>query len=74
MQAEMIRRGFLNIQACVPSDWTDEQVIAFAEQDTPCGTKQGWHICKQGCDALGGMPERNPCTDRDGFVHILLNA
>lgn len=74
MKAEIIRHSFLSVQACVPSDWTDEQVIAFAETDTPCGTEQGWYICKQGCEALGGMPERNLCSENDGFVHLLLQC
>jgi hypothetical protein len=65
--------GSFDCQVCVPVDWTDEQVKAFADKENPSGTN-GWFIRKEGDKALAGQPERNPCTDRAGFVHIMLDA
>ena len=70
---QVTHRGVFDIQVCVPSNWTDEQVKVFASQ-VPCGTSDGWQIRKEGDDALKGDPERQPCHDREGFVHIMLDA
>ena len=74
MEAEVTRMGALDMQVCVPATWNDEQVKVFADNKNPCGTIKGWRIRREGDKALSGMPERNPCTDRDGFVHIMLDA
>lgn len=65
--------GLLDIQVCVPEDWTDEQVKSFADSNIPCGTN-GWFIRKEGDPDLSGDPERLPCAGRKGFVHIMLDA
>ena len=72
--AEVTRAGFLDMQVCVPSDWSDNKVVAFAESNNPCGTTGGWQIRREGDEALAGCAERVPCEDRDGFVHIMLDA
>jgi len=72
--AEVIRHGILSMQVCVPHDWDDEQVKDFAERECPCGTSNGWFIRKEGDKKLSGFPERNPCAERSGFVHIMLDA
>lgn len=71
---QVTRLGILDMQVCVPAEWTDSEVISFANTENHCGTENGWQIRRQGCPALGGMPERNPCNDRQGFVHIMLDA
>ncbi len=71
---EITRWGILSTQVCVPADFSDEQAIAFAEQTFPCGTVNGWQIRRAGDEALNGAPERMPCSDRDGCVHIMLDA
>ena len=73
-EAEVTRTGVLDMQVCVPKDWTDLQIKAFANTRNPCGTESGWQIRKEGDKQLGGMPERNPCSKRSGFVHIVLDA
>jgi hypothetical protein len=65
---------FLCMQVCVPADWTDDQASSFAERENPCGTQCGWVIRKSGDEALAGSPERMPCQDREGYVHIMLDA
>ena len=73
-QAKVIRRGAIDMQVCVPSDWTDQEVKAFAEAEYPCGTRHGWAIRKEGTASLGGDPERQPCSSRKKFVHVILDA
>lgn len=72
--AEITRRGVFDCQVCVPKDWTDEQVKAFADSNNWCGTENGWFIRRAGDRALSGSPERQPCLVRDGHVHIMLDA
>jgi len=74
MTAEVIARRALDMQVCVPDDWTDEQVKRFADQDNPCGTEFGWDIRKQGDALLGGDNERVACEQKAGHVHIVLDA
>jgi hypothetical protein len=58
------RAGVFNNQVCVPSDYTNNQVIRFLESEHPAGTSGGWFIQEE----LG----RVPCSERKGFVHIVL--
>lgn len=74
MTAQVTRRGMLDCQVCVPSDWTDAQAIEFAERANPCGTEHGWQIRREGDEALNDAPERMPCADRPDHVHIMLDA
>lgn len=74
MEAEVTQRGILDMQVCVPKDWTDEQVKVFAGDENPCGTSGGWFIRKEGNEYLSGAPERVSCAERDGYVHIMLEA
>lgn len=74
MSAEVTRRGALDMQVCVPSDWTDVDVKTFADQANCCGTEHGWSIRKEGDSALAGCRERVPCESRAGHVHIMLDA
>jgi hypothetical protein len=74
MTAAVTRHGGLDMQVCVPTNWTDEQAIEFAEREYPCGTEHGWSIRKQGDKSLAGADERVPCAERDGHVHIMLDA
>lgn len=74
MAAEVTIIGILDMQVCVPEGWTDDQVKEFAERENPCGTENGWIIRKEGDAALTGAPERQPCAERSGHVHIMLDA
>lgn len=73
-EAQVTYRGFLDSQVCVPAEWTDEQVLSFANDRNPCGTRNGWHIRREGDEALGGDPERVQCAERAGYVHIMVDA
>jgi len=74
MQAEVLNAGILSMQVCVPIGWTDCQVLIFANCANECGTENGWCIRKEGDRYLKGDPERNPCQERQGFVHVMLDA
>ena len=73
-KAQVTRQGMLDCQVCVPDDWTDEQVVAFANTENPCGTMNGWCIRREGDKALAGAHERVQCSGRSGFVHVMLDA
>lgn len=66
--------GLLTLQLCVPKDWTDEQIVGFANSDQPTGISSQWSIRKEGHPALDGTPERVDCTDRVGFIHVTLEC
>ena len=74
MSAEVTRAGALDMQVCVPSKWTNKQVVDFANRSNLCGTKNGWHVRKNGDRLLNGDPERQPCSGRVGYVHVMLDA
>ena len=74
MKAEVTKFGVLDMQVCVPKEWSDEEVLDFANTQNPCGTTNGWFIRKEGDKALGGDPERNQCAKYKGNVHIMLDA
>lgn len=74
MKPEITRTSILSMQVCVPKDWDDEKVRQFAESENPSGTSRGWQIRKEGDKMLLGAPERAACAERNGFVHIMLDA
>ena len=74
MTADIIRHGGLDMQVCVPVDWTDKQVLDFAGRENPCGTENGWLIRRHGDPGLAGADERVPCAGQAGHVHIMLDA
>lgn len=73
MKPEVTRTGALDMQVCVPADWTDEQVRDFANAENLCGTTHGWQI-RTNPEWLAGCPARNPCSKHEGKVHITLDA
>lgn len=75
-QAQVTRAGALDMQVCVPADWTDEQIKQFADAENECGTQNGWQIRRQGDKALAGANERVNCKGlgRERFVHLMLDA
>ena len=73
MTAEVTKVGVLDMQVCVPKEWTDEQVLEFAETKNPSGTN-GWFVRREGDKALNGDPERNQCNKHKDNVHIMLDA
>lgn len=74
MNAEVTRRGALDMQVCVPEKWKNKNVVEFANTHNLCGTRNGWVIRKQGSKYLAGDKERVACEERKGFVHIMLDA
>lgn len=73
-QAQVTKRGAMDMQVCVPADWSDEQVKEFADRENLCGTEHGWQIRRAGDPALAGCAERVQCQDDPNFAHIMLDA
>jgi hypothetical protein len=71
---QVTRTGMLDMQVCVPADFTDWQVEEFANTATPSGTEHGWHMRTADDPAQAGAPLRVPCRDREGHVHIMLSC
>lgn len=74
MKPEVTQRNALDMQVCVPAEFTDEQVVEFANTNNPSGLEAGWVIRKEGSPWLRGAPDRQPCRDRAGFVHVMLDC
>ncbi len=74
MDAQVTYRGALDMQVCVPEEWTDGDIKAFADRENPCGTENGWQIRREGDPALKGRPERVGCESVSQNVHIMLDA
>ena len=73
-EPKILWHGALDMQVCVPKEWTDEQVKEFADRANPCGTTNGWFIRKQGDKLLAGCNERVTCEKDGRFCHIMLDA
>lgn len=74
MSAEVTKTSLFNMQVCIPENWEDDEAMNFANKENPSGLDKGWYIQKQGHEALNGDNERVPCSDRSGFVHIMLEC
>ena len=70
---QVTRTGALDMQVCVPEDWTDEQIRVFANEQNLCGTVNGWQI-RTDAESLAGAPYRNPCANGNGMIHVTLDA
>lgn len=68
VKPEVIGIQICTMHVCVSDEWTNDQILAFAEGRNPCGTPNGWSIYTDGPD-----PERVACADRVGCVHIILS-
>jgi len=71
MTSEITRYRGVDMQVCVPDDWTEQAVIRFAEEQYPRAS--GWRVERAGEGPLGGG-RRVPCAVRTGHVHIVLGA
>jgi hypothetical protein len=68
--------GLFDMRVCVPWEWTDEEVTAFANEEHLCGTTKGWTIRKQSdYDEKGfDSKERVQCEEIKENCHIMLDA
>jgi hypothetical protein len=71
-EPQILVAKLLAMRVCVPSDFTDEQIIAFAEKQNPAGTSNGWVIARKGATALAGSEERIQCAEKPDCVHMVL--
>ncbi len=66
--ASLIRTTPLACQVCVPKEWTDEQIVKFANEENPAGTENGWKIRQL------GETTRVTCLDDEKFIHAVLEC
>lgn len=69
----VLRKGGSDIVVCVPKDWTDDKVKAYAETENPCGTEFGW-LMRTAKRPLPGAPYANQCEQFATHCHITLDA
>lgn len=69
--AEVTRYTIFVTQVCVPETWTDDQIVDFTNRMNPSGLENGWQIIRE---HRNGDPERNPCSERECFVHVALEC
>lgn len=76
MPATILQMGVLAVAVCVPKDWTEKQIIAFAEREYPCGTSAGWNIRREARaqELRSDQHERQPCDELPDHVHMVLDA
>ena len=73
--AQVTRGGVLDMQVCCPSNWTDEQIVEFANRENPAGTQNGWSITRAGATVLNGDKERVPCVGGPAnSIHVMLHC
>lgn len=72
--ASITKRCLVDMQVCVPKEWTNPQVTEYANTRNPTGISSQWKIRKQGHEALEGAPERMQCANDAGKVHIMLEC
>lgn len=53
----------LALQACVPGEWTDDQVLELCEATFAANAFAGWRV-----------KSRVQCAERDGFAHVLVTV
>ena len=66
------RFEFTWIEVCVPKNWPDDVVVAFAQAQYPCSRKPGWVIkLPTQQDLLHAFEQ---CPDSPSFHHVRLDA
>lgn len=74
MSAVVTKLSICDMQVCVPADWTDEQVVEFANTQNPTGIELSWTIRGPESPYQQGAPVRVPCAERPEYVHIMLEC
>lgn len=58
---------------CGSSEWTESEILAYAEEHRPAGTSRGWALVSEGDSRLGGSRQRTPCPDTGRVaVHVVV--
>jgi hypothetical protein len=61
---QITHQGIFDMQVCVPASYTDEEILGIAGKGM---------IRRAGDPALRGDPERAPCQERVGCVHVMID-
>lgn len=73
-EPQVTKAGLVDMQVCVPADWTDKQVEYFANHQNPTGIGSRWAIRRADNKFQAGAAERVDCSERAGCVHIMLEC
>ena len=71
-EAQIIRIGFFQMQLCVPKEFSDKEIIEFAERENPAGTQNGWNLVRDGDEILGGDSARVQCLEIEDNIHVVV--
>ena len=63
---EVVRIGLLDLQVCVPKEFSDADVEAFANAESPTGISSNWSIVGE------GDVRRVQCVERPECCHLVL--
>lgn len=74
MSAEVTRCGLIDLQVCVPEDWSDAQAEQFANAERPTGIDSRWTLRAADDPAQNGAPIRVACDSRAHHVHIMMSC
>lgn len=73
-KASILKMTGLAMRLCVPGNFTEEQIVEFAENKNPCGTSHGWELAKEGHLSLEGNKDRIMCAGDVDNVHVVVIA
>jgi hypothetical protein len=73
-EAMITRRGLIDMQVCVPSEWTDAQAEDFANRANPTGIRSPWRLRAADDPAQAGAQIRVTCAECADNVHIMMSC
>ena len=71
---QIINKYIFSTQVCAEESATDQEIEEYVNCVLPTGLDSKWVIRKQGDTVLEGDPERQPCEDKSGWVHVMLDC
>ncbi len=66
MKPNVVRRSLVNIQVCVPNEYTKDQIEEFINTEEPTGIQSSWR--------LDESVARVTCASCNGNVHVILEC
>ena len=68
----LVRMSLINLQVCVPKEFTDEQAEEAANQLHPTGISSKWTMREAEDPTQMGAPLRVQCQQHPENVHIMM--
>lgn len=67
----VVTRTLLAVEVCVPLDWNEDQIVAFANHSDPC-KREDCRVRYRGPKARRHA-SKVPCACRQGYTHVTLD-